>query len=315
MLEQHDCAAASVVCRRWSEVALDELWRSLPSLLPLFELLGPLDDTHFGCDLDPDIVLTAKSWDTFKSYAARVRSLTYEDDREEVEDEDDVSISAGLIMRTLIVHSGEGILPNLRTVRWNVNHLGLNHILAFCPSSLERMSLQIRTEAASVDELKRLLSSLTSSLINRLKFFEFRADFFPDDNALLSTALNNFIKTQPNLLELQLPSYCIRDQAIVSQAYHVPSQLRSFCGELVDTTRQMLRMALDELIRSAPSLRRVVLVRSGNDFAGETLRLADFTPLLQLSEADDIKLCGEFQLHLEPQEIQKMGQAWTGLVT
>ncbi|KAG8897074.1 hypothetical protein FRC00_004850 [Tulasnella sp. 408] len=218
-------------------------------------------------------------------------------------------------MRTLVVHSNAGILPNLRTVRWNVNHLGLNHILAFCPPSLERMSLQIRTEAATVDELKRLLSSLASSLINRLKFFEFRADFFPDDNALLSTALNSFIKNQPNLLELQLPSYCIRNQAIASQAYHVPPQLRSFCGELVDTTRQMLRMALDELIRSAPSLRRIVLVRSGNDFAGETLRLVDFTPLLQLSEVDDIKLCGEFQLHLEPQEIQKMGQAWTGLAS
>ncbi|KIO26781.1 hypothetical protein M407DRAFT_234238 [Tulasnella calospora MUT 4182] len=257
--KKEDCAAASVVCHRWNEAALDELWRSLLSLLPLFELLGPLDDTDLGCDLDPDVVLTAESWDIFKSYAARVRFLTYDDNRED--DEDDMSISAGLIMRTLAVHSNDGILPNLRG------------------------------------------------------FFEFRTDFFPEENVLLSTALNTFIETQPSLLELKLPSYCIQDQAIVSQVYRVPPLLLSFCGEMADLTKEMFRMALDALVRNGPSLQRIVLVLSGIGAPGETMRLADIKPLLQLSEVKDLKLCSDRQLHLEVQEIQKMGQAWTGLMS
>ncbi|KIO26782.1 hypothetical protein M407DRAFT_7665 [Tulasnella calospora MUT 4182] len=97
MLDQQACATACLVCRRWNSAALDELWRSLPSLVPLFGVLGPLVDTETG-----------RSWDLFKSYAARVRRLTYDDD-----DEYGAVISTGLIIQAIAVHPG-GILPNLR---------------------------------------------------------------------------------------------------------------------------------------------------------------------------------------------------------
>lgn len=46
--DQKDCAAAAIVCRQWSNAALDELWRSLPSLMPLLNLLGPIENTNMG---------------------------------------------------------------------------------------------------------------------------------------------------------------------------------------------------------------------------------------------------------------------------
>lgn len=40
--DQADRAASARVCREWSTIALDKLWRSLDSLLPLFVLLSPV---------------------------------------------------------------------------------------------------------------------------------------------------------------------------------------------------------------------------------------------------------------------------------
>lgn len=36
-------AAGALVCRGWSQHALDELWRALDSLIPVFRLLSPLE--------------------------------------------------------------------------------------------------------------------------------------------------------------------------------------------------------------------------------------------------------------------------------
>lgn len=33
-------AAAACVCRQWSEIVLDKLWRDLDSVIPLFNLVG-----------------------------------------------------------------------------------------------------------------------------------------------------------------------------------------------------------------------------------------------------------------------------------
>ncbi|KAG9050180.1 hypothetical protein FS837_007078 [Tulasnella sp. UAMH 9824] len=309
MLDTEYCAVAALVCRLWSGVALDELWRSPPSLLPLFEILGPLIDTENGKDLRSDVVLTARSWALFKSYAARVRRLNYEDN------ESYPFMSTGLILRALAVHPEGGILPNLRAAYWRVNELGLNHTLAFCPPTLERMSLQVTSEYASVESVERLLSCLSSSLQNRLKFFEFGTTFQPTQDATLSTALKTFLKNQCGLLGLKLPFYPIQEHAAIFETCHAAPQLRTFCGEVLDFTKEMLREAFSELARKGASLRCIGLSRSGAGFGEETIRLADVEPLLQLSAIEDIRLWFECNLELEVRDIQQMGQAWKGLTS
>ncbi|KAG8897020.1 hypothetical protein FRC00_004923 [Tulasnella sp. 408] len=307
MLDTKDCAITALVCRLWSGVALDELWRSPPSLLPLFEILGPLVDTENGKDLDSDVVLTARSWALFKSYARRVRRLTCE------HQEFNSSLSTGLVLRALAAHLEGGILPNLRAAHWRVNGFGLNHTLAFCPPTLERMSLHVGNEYASVDSVKRLLSCLSSSLQNRLKFFEFGTEFLSTQDATLSTALNIFLKSQRGLLGLKLPFYRILEHAFIFEACHAAPQLRTFCGEVQDFTKEMLQEAFSALARKGASLRCVGLSRLGNGFKEETIRLADIEPILQLSAVEDIRLWLECNLELDVRDIQQMGQAWKGL--
>ncbi|KAG8946242.1 hypothetical protein FRC04_011988 [Tulasnella sp. 424] len=304
MLGQQDCAAAAVVCRHWSGVALDELWRSIPSLRPLFGLLGSLKRTELGYDLHPDVVLTAKSWDLFKSYGARVRHLACDDPSY------DVGISSGLVMQALAVHPEGGILPNLRAAHWDVDGTGLSNVTAFCPPLLERMCLFIRPENASVDQVNRLLSDLSSSLANRLKSFEFGTNFTSYQDATMSTSLNAFLKTQRSLRQLRLPSYHIQDVATMSEVCQASPQLRTFCGEMRDLTSERLQLALNALARSGHSLRCIRLARSETHVPQETMGLADIEPLLQLSALEDVGLWLESKLHLDTQDIQRMGQAW-----
>ncbi|KAG8923296.1 hypothetical protein FRC01_012927, partial [Tulasnella sp. 417] len=259
-------------------------------------------------DLDPDCVLTPQSWELFKSYAARVRRLTYDDD------EYDGVISTGLIVQALAVHPG-GILPNLRAVHWQVGESGVTQILAFCPPSLERMSLHIGDKGLDVDSVKRVLSSLSLYLASRLKFFGFGTSLSTNEDAALSTALNAFLRSQTGLVELILPYYEIQDPLTISVACQASPQLRTFCGEMLDFTKRMFRTALSALSKRGASLRCLRLIRSASEPHRESISLDDIEPLLQLSIIEDIRLWLRCRLELKGTHIQQMGQAWQGLTS
>ncbi|KAG9041454.1 hypothetical protein FS837_012219 [Tulasnella sp. UAMH 9824] len=304
MSDKRTCVAACLVCRRWSGVAIDGVWRSLSSLLAPFELLGPLVDTEDGHDLHPDCALTEQSWALFRSRATRVRSLTYD------EVEYNEAISSGLIIRALAVYPG-GILPNLQEVHWHIYLPGFNHLLEFCPPSLDRMSLHICGHIPSVDPVKRLLCDLLSSLASRLRFFEFGTESPHIEDAAIATILEIFLKGRDDLLELNLPPCEIRDPVTVSEVCQASPQLRSFCAKVLDLTKERFREALSELAGRSESLRRLWLCRTGND--DEILRLNDTKPMLQLSAIEDIRLRVECTLILRAPDIQQMGEAWKGL--
>ncbi|KAG9041458.1 hypothetical protein FS837_012223 [Tulasnella sp. UAMH 9824] len=253
--DKQACVAACLVCRRWSGAAFDELRRSLPSLVPLFEVLGPLMETEKG---RVRLGIIYNAGELFKSYATRVRCITYDDD------EDDAVISTGLIIQALTVHPG-GILPNLRALHWQVYDPGLTQILAFCPPSLERLSLHVGNEYLEVDSVKRLLSGLSFYLANRLKFFGFGTAFSISDNGALSASLNAFLNSQSGLLEVKLPYYEIQDPATISAVCRASPQLRTFCGEVQDVTKKILLAVLNELAGRSASLRCVRLISESHE--------------------------------------------------
>lgn len=49
-LDRQSVLRAALTCRSWTEVALDALWRDLPSPTPLLTLLGPLEFFEEGED-------------------------------------------------------------------------------------------------------------------------------------------------------------------------------------------------------------------------------------------------------------------------
>lgn len=249
-----------------------------------------------------------QSWDIFRSYARRVQSLTYD------EILGSGGISAGLILRALAANPG-GILPNLRAVSWDLYVSGLNHPLAFCPPSLERMSLYIDDHPSSVELVKRLLYGLSTSLANRLKFFEFGTGSPATKNAAISTALNTFLRSQGGLVELKLPLYEIQDPSTVSEVCQASLQLRAFCAEVYHITKDRFREVLGALAMRSASLRCVRLIWTTSGSSEGTIRLTDMEPLLQLSVIEDIRLWLGCGLELEVRDIQQMGQAWKGLTS
>ncbi|KAG8922674.1 hypothetical protein FRC00_007141, partial [Tulasnella sp. 408] len=261
-------------------------------------------------DLHPDCVLTVQSWDIFRSYARRVQSLTYD------EINDPYEISPGLILRALEANPG-GILPNLRAVSWDlmINGSGLNHPLAFCPPSLERMSIYIADGPSSVESVPRLLYSLSTSLTNRLKFFEFGTGSLPTTNAAIATALNDFLRGQDGLVELKLPWYEIQDPSTVSEVCQASLQLRAFCAEVYHITKDRFREVLGALAMRSASLRCVRLIWTTSGSSEGPIRLRDMEPVLQLSAIEDIRLWLGCGLELEVRDIQQMGQAWKGLTS
>lgn len=45
-LDQKEHAASACVCKQWSEIALDHLWRDVDDLYRLFSILAPLTPTE-----------------------------------------------------------------------------------------------------------------------------------------------------------------------------------------------------------------------------------------------------------------------------
>ncbi|KIO31777.1 hypothetical protein M407DRAFT_19290 [Tulasnella calospora MUT 4182] len=70
-----ELAAAALVSRTWTDVALDMLWEELESVHPLMALLRPVRRRVHGWDWDNGF--PSGDWTRFVSYAKRVRSLSY----------------------------------------------------------------------------------------------------------------------------------------------------------------------------------------------------------------------------------------------
>ncbi|KAJ8585696.1 hypothetical protein M405DRAFT_883697 [Rhizopogon salebrosus TDB-379] len=95
------------VCKQWSEIALDIVWREVKSLPRLLGLLRPYEkrDASFIFDRQPDL----RDWARFQKYANRVRTLRYRQGL------DDYSCLLDHMARTrTTLH----ILPNLHTLEW-----------------------------------------------------------------------------------------------------------------------------------------------------------------------------------------------------
>ncbi|KAH8113190.1 hypothetical protein DFH11DRAFT_1744574 [Phellopilus nigrolimitatus] len=83
LIEKSDSARCARVCRRWKEAALDRVWSSMDSLVPLVQLLAPLKmwsrrrkpDCHNPGALKFSRTIRAEDWEKFMPYARRVKHL------------------------------------------------------------------------------------------------------------------------------------------------------------------------------------------------------------------------------------------------
>ncbi|KIJ19636.1 hypothetical protein PAXINDRAFT_8120 [Paxillus involutus ATCC 200175] len=80
----------ALVCKQWSPIALDVVWKEVDDLVQLFSLLKPIreatrseEEYEYVFEAMPD----ANDWLRFEPYASRVRCLRFHSDMELQEDE------------------------------------------------------------------------------------------------------------------------------------------------------------------------------------------------------------------------------------
>ncbi|KAG9050186.1 hypothetical protein FS837_007084 [Tulasnella sp. UAMH 9824] len=309
--DKKGCAAAAIVCRRWSNAALDELWRSLPSLMPLLNLLGPIENTTMGKDLRPDVVVTEGTWEVFKGYAKRVRVLAQYDSH-------DALISTGLVLRIVSAHLGQTVLPNLREADWSLSNDDTTYQVAvFCSPSLEIISLQIANDGIDVRMVQRMLVSLSSLPLPHLRVIRISTEYPRGTDALLNEALSAFIKNRETLSEMRLQAVQMTPDGGLLEAACSFSQLRVLEGDLVGFTGTSFRSALEDLASACPLLEAVSLGKGGLDtgIQGETLTFGEVEPLLRCRRLEDVRIWGDTLESFQEDDIRRIGDAWPRLTT
>ncbi|KAF9457287.1 hypothetical protein BDZ94DRAFT_1326376, partial [Collybia nuda] len=121
-------AANARVCKQWSEVAFDHLWKDITDIYVLFSRLSPLK-IYKSSWSPPDY----DSWADFTKINKRVRTLCYEENTQ-----DNIHHSVfDDIARTRITFN---FLPNLHTLEW----LGdVNHCVMFMHKNVQNFYFRI----------------------------------------------------------------------------------------------------------------------------------------------------------------------------
>ncbi|OCH87176.1 hypothetical protein OBBRIDRAFT_796441 [Obba rivulosa] len=121
-MDDVDNARNACVCRRWSDIALNHLWRELYGLHQLFRLLGPLRAVEKPCGPlieSFDRTIDADDWKRLNPYARRVRKLVH---CEQLHSEQPhPHLAATLFDEVARTRTSMDILPHLQSLEWYVN--------------------------------------------------------------------------------------------------------------------------------------------------------------------------------------------------
>ncbi|KAG8913133.1 hypothetical protein FRC01_004716 [Tulasnella sp. 417] len=197
------------VCKLWSEVALDELWKHLDSVFPLLELVMSIDLLR-NLELrvpDASQILSSElsnaDWSRFHSYSSRVRSISY--DHEKIYRPNLITPAiAPEAIAMLCLHrpSCHEVLPNLETLKWSTNG-PTTPILPLLSPRIKFLEVELTGSSQSIDDFFRALAGRTPHLAT----FDLRTRRAAKD---IELSLRKAIGTWRNLDTLSLPPYYLR---------------------------------------------------------------------------------------------------------
>ncbi|KAK7442029.1 hypothetical protein VKT23_016306 [Stygiomarasmius scandens] len=147
-LKRDDQVRCALICRSWSEVALDAIWSEVDDLRKLANLISPAKvQVNDGGDVSYifDPVPGPKRWKRFEShYSHRVRVLNlkplpkYHD-------------LLPLLSAIQNIRTSLGILPNLHELNWDASGSrgrgGLEHMMMFMHENIKEYSLITERES------------------------------------------------------------------------------------------------------------------------------------------------------------------------
>ncbi|KAF5362063.1 hypothetical protein D9756_002838 [Leucocoprinus leucothites] len=141
-LDNNSNLTNALVCRSWSEVALDALWRHVDDLHRLFNLLAPLRVKEGDLkQVEFSRLPESSDWKRFQKYSKRVRELEYDESRHSPTLCQSVFDDIG---RT---RTSFAILPSVHTINWRAPLL---LCVMFMYTNVKRFSIHLPDMIADV---------------------------------------------------------------------------------------------------------------------------------------------------------------------
>ncbi|KAI0062002.1 hypothetical protein BV25DRAFT_1825869 [Artomyces pyxidatus] len=190
LLDASSNASNALVCKRWSDIALDELWRELDDLEPLMRILAwDEEQNDYG-------VPTTAQWARYAIYSSRVRHLNLSDDRTDFETD-----FWGCLNRVSIHRPTLAMLPQLRHYQWNLSDRRFAPL--FFNSTVTTFNFVVEEVDEDMDEysdkiLAQIVVARMPAIINLHLWWP--ASYEPDAT-LVPMLLDGF----PGLREIHLP--------------------------------------------------------------------------------------------------------------
>ncbi|KAG8913922.1 hypothetical protein FRC01_004319 [Tulasnella sp. 417] len=313
------CANAARSCKGLKEFALDQLWKDMPSLLPLFRLLDELNYTANGWNFTNG--LANADWDKFWSYAERVRAVT-------VVDRTGGSVQSCHLNPLLFLHTSSGtltcngarpLLPQLTRLTFHCYHPdGTTIVLPLIGPSLRHLSMTLfKTSPYTSKIASTTFSTLTSmqSLL-RLDSLEVvipRSGPIPTEparqaQAVLDRSIAKLLESQKDLQSLRLTPF--RPNSPLNQAFVHLSLLRSLViTYILEGHRGSLTESLSS-IASCTCLERL-FIRTEERELGDPLSFFDIRPLLACRQLALFDISHLHALNLDHSDVVEMGKAWS----
>ncbi|KAG8903364.1 hypothetical protein FRC01_009222 [Tulasnella sp. 417] len=225
--DQASLVAVATVCHAWSRIALDERWKSLPSIFPLLMLVAPREWILDPVDHRQNLMssLAKADWGRFRKYSSRVRSVGVGHAVKL-----DLPVDSAALVH--MFHGQSPLLPNIKTVSWRFNQSkNCMSIVPFTGPQLENLFLEIDE---GVDHAGQSL--LLQSLTDRMPTLKFLRLMSLGVAHHISTSLASLISSLPKLTHLELPPF-FHTHEIVAATAQLPSLTNFSYSDSMDPTK------------------------------------------------------------------------------
>ncbi|KAG9019514.1 hypothetical protein FRB90_001176 [Tulasnella sp. 427] len=315
--QKPDQARAARVSSLWCDVALDWVWRDIPSVLPLLRLLARLEETNAGLAFAERI--ERYQWERFRNCARRVRILNYDDSDPDHPSQlysSCLSSAVGIALLALKPSDFGPLLPKIHEIQWSASHdiITLQNLVPFIHghSSLNALKLHVGEyvagdEGDTIPRFFDMISSIQGLVLERftLQLLEVTTE------ALHSVA--SFIKAQSKLKTLDIPgppSYILPTQSNIAQSLvysALPATLEDLSVRVLADGPEDFNARMQDIVRQTPHLTSLQLLPCPMSWGPSSFD--HFKPLLGLSSLENLTLLSVEGVQLDSNEgVSELGR-------
>lgn len=326
-----DLLAASLVCKTWSPIALDHLWNTLDSVIPLFRLLGPmvfhvhswvskefpfmpyelayLSDCWNVCLQSYTDAIFKADWARFGLYGRRVRSIVKEGVESSWGDLGEGTLAQVVNNRPSSVPY---ILPRVTEIDWTETHEAgwLLQLIPLLAPTLKSFALKVMSDTpTSVTDGRVILRHL--AFLPGLKLQRLQAQWIDSVPRLDAAVCDVLYHQKESITAFSHQSFNLNEKlgTSLSQLLGLVNLELKFTGVNARTDEDFNSFS-NLLASKCPGLRAI---RFCIPFGPREFTFRAFRPLTRIEGLREISLeCGE--LDLKVQDFEEMGESWPSLV-